>query len=351
MIGGETTALASKRGGHVSAHRHSQLRRWQTGATAAGVALVLFVIPATATAYWLKAFIASVIFSIVAAGTGLLYGRVGMVSLCQVSLLGIGGWLTLRIGHATSLPFPVVLLLAGIGTCALGVVVGLPALRISGLYFALITLMAAGAFEVAFQSTGFPDGGHGFLGRVTGFSTRVPMRRPAIASSDAAYFRFAVLVALLLFLLAYVHLHTRPGRAWAAIRQSEAAAISSGVNVTLYKLWAFGLASFMTGIAGGLFGASIGQLDWSAFSAQQSALLFAAVLVGGAYSLAGAVVAGLFVQAGPVLLDTLHAPGNLILILFGVGVMTAIVTAPYGIAGQLEGVARAAFGRGQRARG
>ena len=63
-----------------------------------------------------------------------------------------------------------------------------------------------------------------------------------------------------MFLLALIHVRAKPGRAWAAIRQSEPAALAAGVNITLYKLWAFALASFMTGVAGGLLAADSGQL-------------------------------------------------------------------------------------------
>ena len=65
-----------------------------------------------------------------------------------------------------------------------------------------------------------------------------------------------MIVAILMFLLVLAHLRGRPGRAWAAIRQSESAALAAGINTTLYKLWAFALASFITGVAGGLVAGS-----------------------------------------------------------------------------------------------
>ena len=68
-----------------------------------------------------------------------------------------------------------------------------------------------------------------------------------------------VVVCALLFLLALVHFASKPGRAWAAIRESEPAALAAGVNITLYKLWAFALASFMTGVAGCLLAAQVGN--------------------------------------------------------------------------------------------
>ena len=89
------------------------------------------------------------IYSIVALGLGLLVGRVGMVSLGQGAVLAMGAWVAARLLFATALPFPIVLLGAGLITMVLGTLVGLPALRMSGLYLALITLMLAGAITVA----------------------------------------------------------------------------------------------------------------------------------------------------------------------------------------------------------
>ena len=88
------------------------------------------------------------IYSVVALGLGILMGRTGLVSLGQIALLALAAWVAARLFFATGLPFPIVLLLAGLITTVLGTLVGLPALRLSGLYLALITLMLAGAITV-----------------------------------------------------------------------------------------------------------------------------------------------------------------------------------------------------------
>ena len=125
------------------------------------------------------------------------------------------------------------LLAAGLITMVLGTLVGLPALRMSGLYLALITLMLAGAITVALATINFPNGGHGFTG-YNGSSVHIPaIRRPSIAGTDPAFFRYSVVVGILMFLLVLAHIRGRPGRAWAAIRQSESAALAAGINTTL----------------------------------------------------------------------------------------------------------------------
>ena len=93
-------------------------------------------------------------------------------------MLALGAWVGARLCFATGLPFPIVLLIAGLITMVLGTLVGLPALRLSGLYLALITLMLAGAITVVLTATNFPNGGTGFLGHI-GDRLRQPERAPA----------------------------------------------------------------------------------------------------------------------------------------------------------------------------
>jgi branched-chain amino acid transport system permease protein len=299
------------------------------------LAVVVLVLPPVLSLYWIDVLTAVAIYSVVALGLGLLMGRVGLVSLGQIAILALGAWVAARLDFATSTPFPIVLLVSGLITLVLGTVVGLPALRLSGLYLALITLMLAGAITVVLTATNFPNGGHGFLGHTESSFGSTAVRRPALAESDPGYFRYAVVVAALMFLLALWHVRSKPGRAWAAIRQSEPAALAAGVNVTLYKLWALALASFMTGVAGGLLGPSVGKLYTFQFPTRDSIILLAVVLMGGVYSLWGAVVAGIFMKLLPALLDSLSLPADLLTILFGIGVLQVLLTAPAGLAAQV----------------
>ena len=164
----------------------------------------------------------AVIYSIVTLGLNVLIGRVGMVSLCQFVLAAVGAWVALRLSYGTSIPFPLLLLIAGVVTGLIGVLIGLPALRLSGLHLALITLMAAGAITIVLRTTLFPNGGGGLFGNSAAGGATSRMPRPSIAQSDTAYYRFCVVVAGLMFLVAVWHVRRKPGRAWAAIRQSQA---------------------------------------------------------------------------------------------------------------------------------
>jgi len=110
----------------------------------------------------------------------------------------------------------------------------------------------------------------------------------------------------------------------------------AGVNIVRYKLWAFALASFTTGVAGGLLAAQLGNPTAFGFPTQDSLTLLAAALIGGIYSLWGAVVAGLFSQLAPFLFQAQWGiDPNFLLIIFGVGLLQVLLTAPRGIVVQM----------------
>jgi branched-chain amino acid transport system permease protein len=304
-----------------------------------GLLLVaLFALPAWLGSDWIFTLTTVAIYAVVAAGLVVLYGKVGMISLGQVALLAIGTWTATRLHYLWDLPFPVLMLVTGAITCGVGVLIGLPALRLSGLYLALITLMGAGAVGVVLSTLDFPNGGGGFSGHqgIVDPESLVPVVRPSWGEGDTAFYRYTVVVCALLFLLALAHFVTKPGRAWTAIRESEPAALAAGVNITLYKMWAFALASFMTGVAGCLLASQVGNPTVNAFPTQDSLTLIATALIGGIFTLWGAVVAGVFMQLVPFILQTQWSVDpNWLLIIFGIGLLQVLLTAPGGIAQQM----------------
>ena len=297
-------------------------------------AIGLGLLPTVAGAIWIKVFTSAAIFAIAAAGVSLVYARLGLVNLAQVALVGIGGWIMLRLNYATGLPFEVSLLLSGAGAALIGMFLSIPAMRMRGLYLALVTLMAAGALQIIFTSFQFPNGGSGFWG--VALQSPGEMRRPALGQSDTAYLRYVIAISAICFVIVSLHQKTSPGRAWAMIRQSEANAMAAGVNVTYYKVWAFVLAGFLAGIAGGLLSGGLKILDARSFAAGESILLFALSVVGGVYHWAGAVIAGVLYRAVPALLNDLGIDADLSLAIFGGALLHAIITAERGLAGQIS---------------
>jgi branched-chain amino acid transport system permease protein len=316
---------------------------FRIASVAIALLVALVVVPAVLDSFWMKIMWEMAAYSMVTLGLGLLVGRVGIYSLCQIPLVATGAWITLRLHFLFdgALPFPVLLVIAGLLTGVLGIIIGLPALRLSGLYLALVTLMAAGAITLLLVSVKFPNGGSGFWGfntrSASGFNS-VP--RPSIAESDIAYYRYTVIVAALMFLLTAWHITGKPGRAWAALRQYELTAIAAGVNTTLYKLWAFALSAAIAGVAGGVIVGGSG-VTTTQFPVQDSILLLAVVLLGGAYNLWGAIVAAFFLRVFPQILDKqLGLPVELLTVLFGVGVLFTLMMQPKGVVEDLTNLGR-----------
>ena len=296
--------------------------------------LIALVGPLVLSAYWLNTFTTAACLTLAAGTVALLYGQLGMVSLAQFAMAGVGGWVCLRLVHGLGLPFEIALVLGALVAGLFGLLVGLPALRMRGLYLALLTLMVAAAFQVVVNVIGFPDGGPGWTGKVVN-GQRALIERPWLATSDAAYFRYAVVwVAAGLALIEWLRA-SMPGRAWALIRKSEAAAVAAGVSVVGYKAYAFALAGALAGLAGGLIAGLNGQLDDTGFPVGQSILLFALTIVGGAYHWVGALFAGLLIRALPALLNDHGVDGNLANAFYGFALLVSLIQGRKGLAGQL----------------
>ena len=227
------------------------------------------------------------------------------------------------------------LLITGLVTGVIGTLIGLPALRLTGLYLALITLMAAGAITVVLRIAQFPNGGGGFFGNTQAGGSTSLLPRPDMATGDTAYYRYCVIVAVLMFLVALWHVRSKAGRAWAAIRQSQPTAIAAGVNTTLYKLWAFALASFMAGVAGGLLAGGQRRRQHQSVSDPELDHPPCRRADGRHLQHLGRGRGGLLLRLLPALLDNWGVSTELLTILFGVGVLQVLLTAPGGLVEQV----------------
>lgn len=298
------------------------------------LALVAAVGPLFLSAYWLNTFTTVACLAIVSSTAALLYGQLGMVSLAQFAFAGVGGWVCLRVIHGWGIPFELAIVAGALAAGLVGVVVGLPALRMRGLFLGLLTLMVAAAFQTVVNVIGFPDGGAGFAGKVVN-GQRILIERPWLATSDAAYFRYAVCWLVAGIAAIEWQRNRTPGRAWALIRKSEAAAIAAGIDVVRFKAWAFFFSGALAGVGGGLIAGLNGQLDNTGFHASQSILLYALTIVGGAYHWLGAIFAGLLMRAMPALLNDQGVDGNLANVFFGFALLVSLIQGRTGIAGQL----------------
>ncbi|MEI6545993.1 MAG: branched-chain amino acid ABC transporter permease [Burkholderiales bacterium] len=225
-------------------------------------------------------------------GMMLLTGFTGQVSLGHAAFVGIGAY-----AHAYLLKLGVPLLvsmpLAGLLAALVGVMVGIPALRLHGMYLAIATLSMATIVEQVFVRWESVTGGF------SGFAMPVPSLFGQALDGPIGFYYLCLCVALGLFAFAVNLLRAPTGRAWIALRDSEIAAQSMGVHLASAKVSAFALSAFYCGIMGALFAHKVGFLAPDAFSPTLSIQLLMLVLVGGMGSLHGAVFGAVFIVMLP----------------------------------------------------
>ncbi len=287
------------------------------------------------------AFISSLTVTCVALSVVVLTGYVGQVSLAQMSLAGIGGFMLGHISTSWGIGFPWSLLLAGLCAVPVGLVIGLPALRLRGVNLAVVTLGFASALDAVLFTVGSFTGGTGGLPIPP---PRLPGLNLAISSGSSTnrvVFGVLVLVVVILLGLLVARLRLGPtGRMLLAIRSNERAAGSVGINVAQGKLLAFGLAAFIAGIGGALTGYMQGELTADSFAAFTSIGLLAIVFVAGVGRIAGAVVAGIMFSAAGLFVTFLNLHlniGSYQAIVAGLALVLTAVQNPDGITGTSTG--------------
>jgi branched-chain amino acid transport system permease protein len=254
-----------------------------------------------------------------------LAGYTGLVSLGHAAFLGIGAYAHVYFVQDWGLPWVVSVALAAVVTAAAGVLVGLPALRMTGVYLSIATL----AFALIIQEvlTRWESVTGGLKGKSVGKAVVF-----GVSFGGSAAFYCLCLAFLVGGLWLTQNLLRSPtGRAWVAIRDSEIAAQSMGVNLALYKTIAFAYSAGLMGVAGALFAHKIGYLAPDIFTVLLSIQFLLMVVVGGVGSLHGALYGAVFVAMLPVLISGARdsVPGwvGQIFGVFGAGVSEAVTLA------------------------
>src|SRR6218665_3604308 len=278
----------------IALAKHEGHRFWY------GLLLVALVLaPLALPEYWLAQLTFVLIYGIAGLGLMLLSGFTGQFSLGHAAFLGVGAYTQ---GVLTNLgwPFPLAMLMAMVLAAAVGVVVGLPALRVKGIYLGMATL----AFGVIVEEV---------LARwesVTGGSAGLHMKPPAIGSfklDSGEGFYFLCLVLAVLSTLAILNLLRSPtGRAFVAIRDSEVSAQSMGIHLARYKTLSFALSAALAGLAGALYGHKLQFISPDQFGIMQSIDLLLMVVGGGLGSVHGAFLGAPFLTAMPQLIPLTH---------------------------------------------
>ncbi|MGH9044607.1 MAG: ABC transporter permease subunit, partial [Acidimicrobiales bacterium] len=272
------------------------------------IVVVMWILPQYVGTYWTFVLTTAIVSIPVMQSFGVITSRVGVISLCQLEFALFGAW-TAGFCNEHHVPggFYIWMLLAGVIAAPFGLFVGLTSLRLRGINLAIATFAFANAVDVIFGSYQFP-----------GASSFEAVARPAGFASNGNFFRFAVIVVVILFVVLYLIDRTRLGSSWIELRYSERGAAAHGVNVGLSKLSAFIIAAFIAGVAGALTVGLEGSTTSSAFTAQGSLTYFAIVITLGVRQVSAAVLAGLAVTLTPVILNDVHVSANYSSVIFGV---------------------------------
>jgi branched-chain amino acid transport system permease protein len=234
-----------------------------------------------------------VIFTSIVAITGFS----GHLTLGQASIAGAGAFFTARAANGLDVPVLVAMLIGGVVAMGLGLVAGYPALRRKGLFLGLTTLGLALIIDRFVFNARMFKGGPG------GLTIERPVLFGLSLTSDRAFFFFELVVVALTLALAHNLRSGRLGRVLAAMRDSETATQSIGINLRRAKLFVFGVSSFMAGIGGALLAQSNRNWDPTTFNPVFNFFWFTAVVVCGISSIGGGVLAAILYVFIPRQLD------------------------------------------------
>jgi len=300
----------------------------------AGALLLLF--PFMASDYWL--YLACLVSINVAGATGLniLTGYTGLVSLGQAAFMGLGAYTVAIVQARWGTPVLFNLLAGGLVAMLGGIVVGLPSLRVKGLYLAIATIAASFIAHFLFANL-----------RLTGGTAGLTLQPATVfgVALDTSFRLYWVIVPVtLLMLLGAANLfRTRIGRAFIAIRDRDISAEVLGIPLLRYKLLSFGLSSFYAGVAGGLWAYFFRVVTPESFPLLMSIFFLAAIIVGGMGSILGGILGAVFMTMVPELLklivDLLPGGSELAVFLspvrtmvFGLLIIVFLVFEPQGLA-------------------
>jgi branched-chain amino acid transport system permease protein len=314
------------------------IARW----TVAALAVVFFaVIPLALHQYYLS--IANLVWiSVIGAlGLNILVGYTGQVSIGHGAFMSVGAYTAANLAIRLGSPWPINLLAGGLMAAAVGAVVGIPSLRIKGLYLAIATLAGQLIIEWTINHVTFISGG---------VQASIDVPRPRLGSYVIASQRemyYFLLVFVVLAIVGTLNLvRSRVGRAFIAIRDQDIAAEIIGIDIFRYKLLAFAISSFYAGVTGVLYTYYLGIANYEQFQIGVSIDYLAMIIIGGLGSVLGSVLGAIFVTLLPIVIryameafgglffapqTVLNLIPNLRLMMFGALIILFLIVEPEGL--------------------
>jgi len=252
------------------------------------VVLLLIVFPFLVTNYWIRIFTSIFMYATLAQATNILMGFSGLVPFGNVVFFGIGAYFTGIAMLSLGLPFFVALLLGALTCFLVALLFGHPVLKLKGHYFAIATMGISEAVKQIATNLKITQGGMGFTLPIV----------PLGVNTSYFFFYFLMFVAMIVVTLtAYWISRNQIGYALRAIMSNEDGAKSIGINAPYYKMLAWGISAFFTGLAGGIFAYWYGYIDPpSVFDIGIAVRFIIMILLGGAGTILGPLLGALFIE-------------------------------------------------------
>lgn len=247
-------------------------------------------------------------------------GFLGQLVLGHAGFMAVGAYtaalITLNAGITGGVGFFLSLLAGGVAAAIAGVIIGIPALRLRGDYLAIITLGFGEIIRVIINSMTI-TGGAGGLNGIPGLTT----------------YSWAFLLMIVTVFVMCTFIRSKHGRAVISIREDEIAAEASGINTTYFKMFAFVLAAFFAGVAGGLYAHHIGSLLPAKFNFNYSIEILIMVVLGGMGSITGSIIAAVVLTILP---EALREFASYRMLVYSILLIVMMLFRPKGLLGQTE---------------
>jgi branched-chain amino acid transport system permease protein len=269
--------------------------------------------------YWLHIYVMTCMNVCLAVSLRVLW-NVGLLSCGHAAFMGIGAYASALLSTGLSLSPWLSMPLGGAMAVLVALALGYPALRLTGIYFVLVTFAFNEVFFLlATRLREFTGGPSGLLG--------IP-RPPGLPGGKMAYAYFASFILLLTLVVLYRFEYSRVGRIWLAIRDSELRSKCVGIQTVYYKLFAFGVSSFFAGLSGAVYAHYIGFISPSDFTIWQSIYAQIYMIVGGVAAFAGPIVGSVSLT---VLSELIRAAGPLQSVVYGILLAVVMLFVPGGL--------------------
>ena len=248
-------------------------------------------------AYYLNLLIQIAYLGIAALGLNILVGFTGQISLGHSAFFGFGAFASAWINNTTGIPVFFAIPLAGVMTTAVGLLFGVPAARIKGLYLAIATLASQFILQDFFSRAEW------FTGGAYGASANPVSIFGFAFDTDARFFFVALAWLVIMYVLATNLMRSRDGRAFVAVRDHYLSAEIMGVNLTRYRILSFGVSSFYAGVGGALFAHYLGFVSVEGFDILLSIQFLGMIIIGGLGSIMGSLMGTAFLVLLPEVME------------------------------------------------